>query len=178
MPFWPKTPIPPLAVGPPAQAGFLSSKPECLFLRNHDKLGPLPLPNGDSIEPRDSSSELAAYGDPQPPWTLNTRTSTAFSLLGPFFHCPPEIQKSRGRPSRTRSFACHERRAYPRTNRATAKHPMKVMRDVPILTLSGLAGLLVGMALYRFHVPFLILVGISIAPIIVWAAYETSKMFD
>ena len=141
-------------------------------------ISPKSLPNGDSIEPRDSSSELAAYGDPQPPWTLNTRTSTAFSLLGPFFHCPPEIQKSRGRPSRTRSFACHERRAYPRTNRATAKHPMKVMRDVPILTLSGLAGLLVGMALYRFHVPFLILVGISIAPIVVWAAYETSKMFD
>ena len=55
---------------------------------------------------------------------------------------------------------------------------MKVMRDVPILTLSGLAGVLVGMALYRFHVPFLILVGISIAPIVAWAAYETSKMFD
>ena len=55
---------------------------------------------------------------------------------------------------------------------------MKVMRDVPILTLSGLAGLLVGLALYRFHVPFLILVGISIAPIVAWAAYETSKMFD
>ena len=55
---------------------------------------------------------------------------------------------------------------------------MKVMRDAPILTLSGLAGLLVGMALYWFRVPFLIIVGISIAPIIVWAAYETSKMFD
>ena len=55
---------------------------------------------------------------------------------------------------------------------------MKVMRDAPILTLSGLAGLLVGMALYWCHVPFFILVGISIAPIIVWAAYETSKMFD
>jgi len=39
---------------------------------------------------------------------------------------------------------------------------MKVMRDVPILTLSGLAGLLVGMALYWFHVPFLILVGIPL----------------
>ena len=35
-----------------------------LFHPNRDKLGPLPLPNGDSIEPRDSSSELAAYGDP------------------------------------------------------------------------------------------------------------------
>ena len=55
---------------------------------------------------------------------------------------------------------------------------MKVMRDVPILTLSGLAGLLVGMALYWFHVPFLILVGIAIAPVIVWADYETSNMFD
>jgi hypothetical protein len=55
---------------------------------------------------------------------------------------------------------------------------MKAMGDLPILALSGLAGLLVGMALYWFHVPLLILVGISIAPIIVWAAYETSKMFD
>ena len=55
---------------------------------------------------------------------------------------------------------------------------MKVMRDVPILTLSGPAGLLVGMELYWFHVPFLNIVGISIAPIIVWAAYETSNMFD
>jgi hypothetical protein len=55
---------------------------------------------------------------------------------------------------------------------------MKVMRDVPVLTLSGLAGLLVGMALYAFHVPFFILVGISIAPIIVWAAYETANMFE
>jgi hypothetical protein len=52
------------------------------------------------------------------------------------------------------------------------------MGDLPILALSGLAGLLVGMALYCFHVPFLILVGISIAPIILWAAYETSSMFD
>jgi hypothetical protein len=52
------------------------------------------------------------------------------------------------------------------------------MRDAPILTLSGLAGLLVGMVLYCFRVPFLIMVGISIAPVIVWAAYETSKMFD
>jgi hypothetical protein len=55
---------------------------------------------------------------------------------------------------------------------------MNAIGDLPILALSGLAGLLVGMALYWFHVPFLILVGISIAPIIVWAAYETSKMFD
>jgi hypothetical protein len=53
---------------------------------------------------------------------------------------------------------------------------MKAMGDLPILALSGLAGLLVGMALAP--VPFLILVGISIAPIIVWAAYETSNMFD
>jgi hypothetical protein len=55
---------------------------------------------------------------------------------------------------------------------------MKAMGDLPILALSGLAGLLVGMELYWFHVPFLIPVGISIAPIIVWAAYETSNMFD
>ena len=34
------------------------------------------------------------YGDPQPPWTLNTRTSTAFSLLGPFFQCPSREQRS------------------------------------------------------------------------------------
>jgi hypothetical protein len=58
-----------------------------LFLPNRDKLGPLPLPNGDSIEPRESSSEFAAYGDPQPPWTLNTRTSTAFFVTGSFFSC-------------------------------------------------------------------------------------------
>jgi hypothetical protein len=50
---------------------------------------------------------------------------------------------------------------------------MKVMSNAAIYTC-----LLVGMGLYRFHVPFLIPVGISIAPIIVWAAYETSKMFD
>jgi hypothetical protein len=55
---------------------------------------------------------------------------------------------------------------------------MKVMSNAAIYTLFGLAGVLVGMGLYRFHVPFLVLVGISIAPIIVWAAYETSKMFD
>ena len=55
---------------------------------------------------------------------------------------------------------------------------MKAMGDLPILALSGLAGLLVGMALYWFHVPFLVLVGIAIAPIIVWAAYETSDLFD
>ena len=55
---------------------------------------------------------------------------------------------------------------------------MKAMGDLPILALSGLAGLLAGIALYWFHVSFLILVGISIAPIVVWAAYETSKMFD
>ena len=38
--------------------GFLACKcwAERFRLRNHDKLGPLPLPNGDSIEPRDSSS--------------------------------------------------------------------------------------------------------------------------
>jgi hypothetical protein len=55
---------------------------------------------------------------------------------------------------------------------------MKAMADLPILALSGLAGLLVGMALYWFRVTFLILVGIYLAPIIGWAAYETSKMFD
>ena len=52
------------------------------------------------------------------------------------------------------------------------------MGDLPILALSGLAGLLVGMALYWFQVPFLIFVGISLAPVIGWAAYETSNMFD
>ena len=101
---WPDAPCQnphtPLAVGSPAQAGF-SSKPECLFLPNHDTLGLLPLPNGDSIEPRDSSSELAAYGDPQPPWTLNTRTSTAFSLLGLFFQCPSREQRSMPALART-----------------------------------------------------------------------------
>ena len=55
---------------------------------------------------------------------------------------------------------------------------MKVMSNVPILTLTGLAGLLLGMALYWLHVPVLIVVGIYIAPIILWAAYETSNMFD
>jgi hypothetical protein len=43
---------------------------------------------------------------------------------------------------------------------------------------SGLAGLLLGMALYWLHVPVLIVVGIYIAPIIVWAAQETLNMFD
>jgi hypothetical protein len=62
--------------------------------------------------------------------------------------------------------------------RPQPKHLMKVMSNAAIYTLFGLAGLLVGMALYWFHVPFLVLVGISIAPIIVWAAHETSKMFD
>ena len=54
MPFWPETPYSRLRLEPPAQARFLSSKPECLFLRNHDKLGALPLPNGDSFKPLDS----------------------------------------------------------------------------------------------------------------------------
>jgi len=111
-----------------------SSKPECPFLRNHDKLGPLPLPNGDSIEPLDSSSELGACGTP-----------------GSFFSLAFRNPKSRGRPGRTQSFGCHERRAYPRTNRATAKRirggyeadavGSGAHRD---LLLSGLAGSPVG----------------------------------
>ena len=82
MPFWPETPIPPLAVGPPAQAGFLSSKPECLFLRNHDKLGPLPPPNGDSFKPLDSVELTLAELAPDSAFAADTlRTPT----LGSFF---------------------------------------------------------------------------------------------
>ena len=91
MPFGQKPPYPRLRLDLQRRRGF-SSKPKCPFLPNHDKLGPLPLPNGDSIEPRDSSSELAAYGDLQPPWTLNTRILTAFLVTGSFFTA---LQKSK-----------------------------------------------------------------------------------
>ena len=60
-----------------------SSKPECPFLRNHDKLGPLPLPNGDSIEPLDSSSELAACGDPRVLFSLAFRNPKIERQAGP-----------------------------------------------------------------------------------------------
>jgi FkbM family methyltransferase len=55
MPLWPAPPMPRFAPITVSAGGAFSSKPECLFLRNHDKLGPLPLPNGDSIEPRDGA---------------------------------------------------------------------------------------------------------------------------
>src|SRR6516162_9476944 len=97
MPFWPETPIPPLAVGPPAQAGFLSSKPECLFLRNHDKLGPLPLPNGDSFEPLDSV-ELALAGFARtPPCIAADRLGPR--PWGPFFTA---LQKCKTRSGNAR----------------------------------------------------------------------------
>ena len=82
MPFWPETPIPPLAVGPPAQAGFLSSKPECIFLRNHDELGPLPLPNGDSFEPLDSVVLALAELAPDSAFAADTLGPRPW---GPFF---------------------------------------------------------------------------------------------
>ena len=55
---------------------------------------------------------------------------------------------------------------------------MKRILWITILTLIGLAGLLSGMAMVWLHVPFLIVVGIGFAPLIVWAAYETSNLFD